>query len=1075
MLLWLVFQLISPLIVFVWLIILTYKYYQLRKLNRNLIEFISEIFDYLRKYVEHSSLPTPPAPKKVTDKHTNKQSIISFEEKKKEKEKTIEENTAPPVVESKPSQTSQDLQTKEPEASDAKESSVKEPAAPQKKEEAVDIDYTIEDTINAGREVLQKAKERIKQSRTRLDWELLIGGKWLNRIGAIAVIIGLIFFIKYAFDHDLINHHMKVALVTLIGCALLWGGRYFYRKELPVFAQGLLGTGVASLYLAVYAANNVYHLIGGTLAVVLMSLVTVLAFQQALSYDALSISLLGWVGGYLTPFFVTVDSQSTLGLFIYLAIVSLGMILVSLKKRNWSILYYLSLTATYLIFFVNLLIQPNTSEHLLSYLTFFVIYWAIFYGYELYFLIRQSQWPMAKEIMASVHSLILLIGLLVLLQSDHFYSKWILESLLLAALAYLLPLAVMYWQKKWSQVPNQQIIRYGVTFLLFFNLAPVFHWERFELVLVWILQGILMIRWAVQKHLRWFTYYTLGFLSVITLVLVIFSFQNWSHIQPIVNLQLPSYLGLIGILLYGAIKEPSKLKQVYHVAWATMIWIGFSFEIFVVEHYVEDSNIIPWNGIDWIFGLGLFTSWILYSLLLERIGMKKQISSITHTSRVFLVLGMIFLGYLGWMGTVIKPEQVVILSRILFFGISLLAIYFYYRWHRDTAASIASMFLYVGIFLGFELITLSIRDYFAYLTAGIDPIQFEKREFLSYSKWAFYWTAWILYVFFIYLYGQKRKLTIFVEYVKSIYYICIVGIFFHGLYFDPISQFVPIWNCRLLMLLIGVLVSYGIYRCTKNKNLKLGSLLNVFFLGFLCVYTEIKDYYQYQLQFSPIQTWEADYIKFKKILTQSTLFVLLSLPLIWLSFKFQKRWVRILSQFILGLGLFLYMIFAVNFPVESFTPILNQRSFSLILVTAVLVIFLLKFKKQTRGRWIYSILITILLFEFINLELRDSFRLLIHGDSDMEYQLVNLRQLSFSFAWIIYAIILFAIGVWRKFPTFRWIAFGLFGISVVKIFLYDLAFLDTLYRIVLFIGFGVILLLISYIYQRYRHLFTSNE
>ena len=48
------------------------------------------------------------------------------------------------------------------------------------------------------------------------------------------------------------------------------------------------------------------------------------------------------------------------------------------------------------------------------------------------------------------------------------------------------------------------------------------------------------------------------------------------------------------------------------------------------------------------------------------------------------------------------------------------------------------------------------------------------------------------------------------------------------------------------------------------------------------------------------------------------------------------------------------------------------------------------------------------------------------------------------------------------------LAFALFGFSILKIFIYDLSFLDTLYRIFSFLGLGVILLAVSYLYQRYR-------
>ena len=48
------------------------------------------------------------------------------------------------------------------------------------------------------------------------------------------------------------------------------------------------------------------------------------------------------------------------------------------------------------------------------------------------------------------------------------------------------------------------------------------------------------------------------------------------------------------------------------------------------------------------------------------------------------------------------------------------------------------------------------------------------------------------------------------------------------------------------------------------------------------------------------------------------------------------------------------------------------------------------------------------------------------------------------------------------------ISIVLFGLAILKIFIYDLSFLDTLYRIFSFLGLGLILLAVSYLYQRYR-------
>ena len=58
--------------------------------------------------------------------------------------------------------------------------------------------------------------------------------------------------------------------------------------------------------------------------------------------------------------------------------------------------------------------------------------------------------------------------------------------------------------------------------------------------------------------------------------------------------------------------------------------------------------------------------------------------------------------------------------------------------------------------------------------------------------------------------------------------------------------------------------------------------------------------------------------------------------------------------------------------------------------------------------------------------------------------------------------------MWHRTQRLRIISIILFGVTILKIFIYDLSFLETLYRIFSFVGLGLILLATSYLYQRYR-------
>jgi uncharacterized membrane protein len=76
------------------------------------------------------------------------------------------------------------------------------------------------------------------------------------------------------------------------------------------------------------------------------------------------------------------------------------------------------------------------------------------------------------------------------------------------------------------------------------------------------------------------------------------------------------------------------------------------------------------------------------------------------------------------------------------------------------------------------------------------------------------------------------------------------------------------------------------------------------------------------------------------------------------------------------------------------------------------------------------------------------------------------QHLSISILWTAYAGLLLLLGVQRQLAILRWQALILLGIVVVKVFFYDLSFLDRAYRILSFFILGSALLAVSFFYQR---------
>ena len=193
--------------------------------------------------------------------------------------------------------------------------------------------------------------------RFQVDWELILGGNWLARIGILAVIIGIGFFLRLAFENDWINETGRVVLGIVGGLALVGAGEYL-RNRYPVYAQTLAGGGVAILYLAIFAAFAFYDLIGVYPAVGLLFVISMSAAALALRFDSIALALIGVFGAFLAPFVIGASDEEARDTFagsasaqvmLYVIVVDLGVVALS-TVRNWRWLTLLALVGTLITF-----------------------------------------------------------------------------------------------------------------------------------------------------------------------------------------------------------------------------------------------------------------------------------------------------------------------------------------------------------------------------------------------------------------------------------------------------------------------------------------------------------------------------------------------------------------------------------------------------------------------------------------------------------------------------------------------------------------------------------------------------
>ena len=173
----------------------------------------------------------------------------------------------------------------------------------------------------------------------------LFGGNTVLRVGVVLLFLGLAFLLRYATEGMVVPIEVRYAGVAAAAIALLGLG-WWLRLRNSNYGLMLQGTGIAVLYLTVFAAMRLHPLIDPGAALGLLVAVTVFSAILAITQDALGLACAAALGGFAAPILTSTGAGNHVALFSYFALLNAGILAIAWFKA-WRLLNLIGFVGTF--------------------------------------------------------------------------------------------------------------------------------------------------------------------------------------------------------------------------------------------------------------------------------------------------------------------------------------------------------------------------------------------------------------------------------------------------------------------------------------------------------------------------------------------------------------------------------------------------------------------------------------------------------------------------------------------------------------------------------------------------------
>ena len=214
-----------------------------------------------------------------------------------------------------------------------------------------------------------------------LSFEDLLGGRILAWLGALAIVVGVVFFLVIAVDRGWIGVEARIALAFLGSTVLLGVGLFLYeRRGQTEAAVAAVAAALAGLYATLTYATAVEDVVSEEAGLLVAALVGASGAAIAVRWRSQFVAALAILGALASP--VLVDA-GTSGVALAFMVVALTATVAALLWQRWG---WLALVA-FLISAPQLVAWAWDADDLVLPLAILALYWCVFVvaaiGYEL--------------------------------------------------------------------------------------------------------------------------------------------------------------------------------------------------------------------------------------------------------------------------------------------------------------------------------------------------------------------------------------------------------------------------------------------------------------------------------------------------------------------------------------------------------------------------------------------------------------------------------------------------------------------------------------------------------------------